>query len=141
MEEEKPPLPEFDPKYRDPFHGLLYLGRTQKTFTLWGHTFVIRTSTTEQLAEIGLILQPYEGTSARNAVYQAAIVAACVVSVDGKALPGSITVDKSNELTLVRFPYVLKNWLPPVREAIYDECFKLEMEVREVLDAMGKASG
>src|SRR5436190_17209496 len=31
-EEEAPPLPEFDPKYREPFEGLIYLGRLEKRF-------------------------------------------------------------------------------------------------------------
>lgn len=140
-EDEAPPLPEFDPRHRESFEGLLYLGRLQKTFTKWGHTFVVRTVTTEQLAEIGLIVRDYMGTTVQNAVYQSAVVAACVMSVDGKPLPGSILIDNSNELTTVKFPYVLRNWMPAIREGIYDECFRLEVEAREVLDAMGKASG
>lgn len=140
-EEEKPPLPEFDPKHREPFEGLLYLGRLQKTFSKWGHTFVIRTLTTEQLAEIGLIVKPYEGTNVENAVYQSAVVAASVQSVDGRPLPGTIEIDRSSELTLVRYPYVLKNWMPSVREVVWQEIFTLELESRQVLEAMGKASG
>lgn len=139
--EEQDPLPEFDPKHRDAFTGMLYLGRLQESFTLWGHHFVVRTVTTEQLAEIGRIVRPYEGTFAREAVYQSAVVAACVVSVDGQPLPGPITVDDSDELASVRFPYVMRNWMPPVREAVYDKCFALEMTSREVLAAMGEASG
>lgn len=142
--QEKPeadPLPEFDHKYREPFTGLLYLGRLQETFNLWGHTFVVRTLTTEQLAEIGLIVKPYLGTKVEGAVYETAVVAAAVVSVDGKPIPGSIEIDNSTELTTVKYPYIARNWMPSVREEIYNRCFALEIVSRNVLEAMGKASG
>lgn len=138
---EEEPLPEFDPKYRQDFEGLLYLGRLDETFRLWGHTFVIRTLTTEQLAEIGLIVRPHSGSNAENAVYQAAVVAAAVVTVDGKALPQTITIDTSEELANVKFPYVLKNWMPAVREEVYNRCMRLELTTRKVLQAMGEPSG
>lgn len=138
---EEDPLPEFDPKHREPFTGLLYLGRLEKRFHLFGHAFVVRTLTTEQLAEIGMIVKPYKGTSVENAVYQSAVVAASVVTVDDQPLPGAITIDNSDELTTVKYPYVLKRWMPAVREAIYNECFRLEMTTRDVLAAMGEASG
>lgn len=141
--QEKPedPLPEFDPKYREPFTGLLYLGRLQETFILWGHKFVVRTVTTEQLAEIALITKPYLGTAEEQAIYQSAVVAACVVTVDGEQIPGSIMVDDTGELTKVKYPYVARNWMPPVREEVYNRIFALEVLSRRVLEAMGKASG
>jgi hypothetical protein len=143
-EEEEAPeedLPEFDPKHRQEFEGLLYLGRLQETFRLWGHTFVIKTLTTEEVAEIGLIIKPYRDSAGYNAVYQSATVAACVVTVDGKPLPQTIEIDTKDELRNVRFPYVLRNWMPPVREAVWNRYFNLELTVRRVLDALGEASG
>lgn len=140
-EEEQEPLPEFDERHREPFEGLLYLGRLQETFRLWGHTFVIRTLTTEELAEIGQIVKPHRGTHAENAVYQAALVAAAVVTVDGEPLPTGITVDSKDDLSAVKFPYVMRNWMPPVREKVYQRCFSLELISRKVLAAMGEASG
>jgi hypothetical protein len=135
------PLPEFNPKHRDPFEGLLYLGRLQKTFKRWGHEFTIRTLTTEDMAEIGLIVRDYQGSQAENAVYQTAVVAAAIVTVDGQPLPQPITIDTEGSLTSIRFPYVLKNWLPAVREGLFWESHRLETEVRQVLAAMGEASG
>jgi hypothetical protein len=135
------PLPEFDPRWTKEFEGLLYLGRLTDTFTLWGHTFVIRTLTTEELAEVGLIVAKYQGTRAENAVYQAAIVAASVVTVDGQPLPRAITVDTTDELATVKFPYVMRNWMPPVKEAVYNKSFGLELKVRQVLAALGEPPG
>jgi hypothetical protein len=78
---------------------------------------------------------------AANSVYQAAVVAASVVMVDNRPLPGTINIDKTNELTEVRFPYVMRKWMPPVKEALYQKCFALELTSRRVLTEMGKASG
>lgn len=135
------PLPEYDPRYREPFEGLLYLGRLEETFRKWGHTFVIRTLTTEELVKVGMAVKPYEDTRASNAAYQAAVVAASVVTVDRQPLPSGITVDDADDLLAVRFPYVLKRWMPPVREMVYSRCFALELTARKALDAMGEASG
>lgn len=135
------PLPEYDHRYREPFEGLLYLGRLEETFRKWGHTFVIRTLTTEELTKIGLAVKPYEETRTANAAYQAAVVAASVVTVDGQPLPTGITVDDADDLLAVRLPYVMKKWMPPVREMVYNRCFALELVARRALDAMGEASG
>lgn len=134
------PTPEFDQRHAEDFVGLLYLGRLDKTFRLFGHTFVARTLTTEQMAEIAQIEKPHRGGSAEGAVYQSAVVAASVQTVDGQPLPGAITMSANDDM-LVRFNYVMKNWMPPVRERIYDECIRLELVSRQVLTSLGEASG
>lgn len=138
--QDQPALPQFDPKHRDTFTGLLYLGALTKTFTRWGHEFVVRTLTTEEQAEIALLVKPYEGTRSANAVYQSGVVAAGVITVDGRPLPGSI-VQGDSGLTSVKYPYVMSKWYPPIREGIFNEIFALEVLVRQALDAMGEASG
>jgi hypothetical protein len=90
---------------------------------------------------VGLIVAKYQGTRAENAVYQAAIVAASVVTVDGQPLPRAITVDTTDELATVKFPYVMRNWMPPVKEAVYNKSFGLELKVRQVLAALGEPPG
>ena len=132
-------LPEFDPRYREAFTGLLYLGRLQKSFTYWGHQFVVKTLTTEELAEIALLVKPYEGTRVANAVFNAATVAAGVVTLDGRSLPQPLGGMESG--LAAKFEYVMRNWMPPVREKVFDEIYALETMSRAVLDAMGKVSG
>lgn len=133
------PLPEFDPKYREPLTGLLYLGALTETFTLWGHEFVIRTLTTEQMTEAALYTAKYEGTRAANSAYAAATLANAVVSVDGNPLPQGLG---GNDTGFdARVAYVTKNWYPAVRDAIWAKVFSLEEKAREVLEALGKASG
>jgi hypothetical protein len=140
-EKAEEPLPEFDKRHAEAFEGVLYLGRLTETVSLFGHKFVIRTLTTEEMAEISLIVKPYEGLPSANAVYQAAVVAAAVVNVDGQPLPGAITVDRTGELTGIKYPYVAKQWMPPVKEAIYNKVFALELKARRALVALGEASG
>lgn len=141
---EKQDLPQFDRRFADDFVGLLYLGRLDKTFRKFGHTFVVRTLTTEQMAEIAQIVKPHAEVggiaSAEGAVYQSAVVAASVVTVDGQPLPGALTMNSLDDLR-VRTDYVMRNWMPPVREKVYDECIGLELVARQALSALGEASG
>jgi hypothetical protein len=135
----KDPLPEFDPRVRQDFEGLLFLGRLTHTFTWAGHEFIIRTLTTGETLEVGLLAKPYQGSMAAMKAYQAALVAACVDSVDGRPMPVPITDDARDTSTANRFRYVLRSWFPPVLDAVYEQYLLLEERVTQVLDAMGKA--
>lgn len=136
--DKEPPL-EFDERYQLPFTGLIYLGALKKTFTLWGHQFVLHTLTTEEIAEAALLIKRYDGTMAWNAVYQAATLAAALVTIDDRPLPLPIVQGDSG--LEARFNYVLRNLYPPVRNMLWQEYFRLESQVDEVLTAMGKVSG
>ena len=92
-EEENTPLPEFDGRWRDEFEGLLYIGALTDRFVWLGHEFHIRTLTTGELAEVALVSKPYDGTEASMKAYQAGVVAASVLSVDGRPLPQPITTE------------------------------------------------
>src|SRR5690242_12591575 len=85
-----PPEPDVT---QEPFEGMLFLGRLTQTFTYVGHEFVIRTLTTDEVLEIGLLVKPYNGTLGEVKAYQAATVASCVERLDGRPLPLPITSD------------------------------------------------
>ena len=138
---EEEDLPEFDPSHRLDFEGLLYLGKLTDTFTWLGHKFVIRTLTVGEILEVGLIHREHVGTLAEAKAYQAAVTAACVVSVDGKQMPVPLTNEKTDTLLINRFEYVLNNWFPPTLDAIYERYLLLEDRVQKVIDEMGKGSG
>lgn len=131
--------PGFDPRYKDDFIGLMYLGRLSHTFDLLGHEVVIRTLTTEELAEISMFMKPYEGTAHREGIYAAVIAGVCTESVDGQPLPQPITRNSTGALERIR--YSLKNWLPPVHNRIFQEYYALDLRASRVLDQMGKQSG
>lgn len=131
----------FDPRMKEPFEGLMFVGSLSKRFTWAGHRFEIRTLMTEEILEVGMVHRPYVGTLAEMKAYQAATVAACLVSVDDKPLPTPITNDPDDTLLGVRFSYVIRKWSPLVMDVVYSQYLALEQKVNEVLVAMGKASG
>lgn len=133
-------LPEFDPRFRQDFEGLLYLGYLEDDFHWMGHHFVLRTYNTNDVLEIGLLHAKYAGTMGDAKAWQALVCAASVVSVDGKSLPRPISNEPEDTELANKFRYILK-WFPLTIDAVYEKSLELEMRVRQVLDAMGKASG
>ena len=123
---------------RDAFDGLLYIGALSKRFTWMGHRFKIRTLSTDDVIEVGLLQQPYVGSMGEIKAYQAACVAAALTEVDGQTLPGSISSEVQHDLE-PRFDYVRRNYQPIVIDVIYGQLMALEAKVNEVLVAMGKA--
>lgn len=139
-QEETEPLPEFDPKHRLDFEGLLYLGALTDEFSYLGHKFLIRTLTTNEVLEVGLLHKPYADSLGDVKAYQAALVAACVIKVDGQSLPLPITNDVSDTPLANRFQYVREHWFPPILDAIYERYLLLERRVDDALRAMGNPS-
>lgn len=139
-EETAPAVQAFDPRVSEPFEGLLYLGRLTDTFEAYGHRFAIRTLSTAEVLEIGLLHKPYRDSLSDVKAYQAALVAACVVSVDGKPLPLPVTSEAFDTSLLNRFEFVKRSWFPPLLDVIYERYLNLEAEVDLVLTAMGNPS-
>jgi hypothetical protein len=130
----------FDPQWKDPFEGLLFLGKLEKTVTVYGHRFRIRTLTTDEVLEVAMLSKPYIGSMGEMKAYQAALVAAAVVEVDGVPMPRPVVDHQSEELR-ARFNYARLNWYPPIFDALYDEFMLLEAEQIAVLERLGEASG
>jgi hypothetical protein len=131
----------FDRRYTEPFVGLIYLGALTKTFEYLGHAFVIRTLTQDEQLMVAPIIAAYRNSIAEQAAYTTAIAGMCVESVDGKQLPMPLGDDVSGTAWgVARFNHV-KQWFPFVIDKIYNEFLDLERLVKEVVEAMGKASG
>lgn len=139
--EEDEELPEFDPRHRQDFEGLMYIGKLTSTFEWLGHKFVIRTLSTDEILEVGIIHREYAGSLADVKAYQAAVVAACVESVDGKPLPLPLSSDPSDTSLINKFRFVNRSWFPPTLDVVYERYLLLEARVSQVIEAMGKASG
>jgi hypothetical protein len=133
-------LPEFDPRVRDDFEGLLYLGALTHEFEWMGHKFVIKTLSTDELLEVGLLVKDWQGSLGEMRAYTTTIVAACTISVDGKKLPQPISSDPGDSPVRNRFDLV-RRWYPTTLDVIYEQYMLLERRVLEVLAAMGKATG
>ena len=132
-------VPEFDERHKRDFEGLLYIGHLQDEFVWFGHKFVIRTLKTGEILEVGLLHSKYVGSLSDIKAYQAAVIAACVVSVDGRPLPMPLSSKAEDTALYPRFQHVL-DWHPPVLDAIYEKFLLLEARVNEVIDAMVEAS-
>jgi hypothetical protein len=133
-------LPTFDPRHRNDFTGLLYLGALTKEFTFCGHKFVIRTLRTEEILAIGLATKEYEGTASRFKALATASIAACIVSVDGKPLEIPFREEAAAENLAFRMQ-TIGTWSPILVDVIYSEYLALDQRVNDVFESMGKASG
>lgn len=135
---EEPPA-QFDPKHALDFEGLLYLGKLEHSFEYAGHKFRIKTLDTAEIIEVGLLHAGHRQSMAETKVWQAATLAASLITVDGKALAAPLTMDPSDTGLRSRFDQVAR-WFPPILDAVYEEYLLLEARAIKVLEAMGKAS-
>jgi hypothetical protein len=136
-DESVPDVLEFDPEYKKSFEGLLFIGKVSRTFKWLGHTFTIKTPTIDDMLEAGQLHQPYVGTIGDIKAWQSLMVAASLVTVDGKPLPIPISDETTSLQT--KFNYINEHWYPWTTDALYEQYILLDAEVREVIDAMGKA--
>lgn len=144
-EPEKPAEPdppkEFDPRWREPFVGLVYLGRLVEEFELFGHRFRITTPSHLEKMDLGLVHKPYLNTVSSELVLATILVAAYLQDVDGRPLPQPIVTDTKDTALHERFRWVSENLSQPVINRIYNRCLALDEQVEAVLDAMGEARG
>jgi hypothetical protein len=85
-DEEGNVLPTFDPKYADPFSGLLYLGALSDHFEWLGHEFDIRTLRDGEKLAVASIIKPYVDTMGADRAYACAVVGMAITGVDGDNL-------------------------------------------------------
>lgn len=139
-EDEEEKQYEFPEQHVEPFKGLMFLGALTDEFNYVGHKIIIRTLTTDEVLAIGLMVKRYEGTQGYMKAYAAAVVAASVVSIDGRNMPIPIGKSKDEDaLIRHRFNYVKSRWYPWTIDFIFDKFLALEDRVREVYVEMGKA--
>lgn len=125
----------FPEEWKDEFEGLLYVGYLQREVTqIPFHKFVVRTLNVNEKLEVSLITKPYLESIGYSRAYKAAIVAAGLMSVDGKQL-----VPSSKNINVVRqkYEYVINNWYDNVIDLLYKEIELLEDRVILVLQELG----
>ena len=131
---------EFDPKHREAFTGLLYVGHLDDEFQIYGHTFRIATPTQTERLQVGPVVKEFRDTITNEIAYQAAVVALYLVSIDGQPLPQPILTNAKDAAVRDRFNWVTENLRRPVINAVFERTLILEEEVDMTLEAMGKAS-
>lgn len=130
---------EFDPKWREAFTGLLYVGALAESFSLFGHEFVVATPTQTERLQMGIVIKDYVDTIAGEQAYATVMVAAFLVSVDGYKLPEPVVTNPKETALHDRFRWVSQNLRKQVIERVYARCLELDAEVDGALEAMGKA--
>jgi acyl-homoserine lactone acylase PvdQ len=139
---EKDDLSEFDPRYRDPFLGLLYLGFLTKEEEIFGHSFKLVTPGQRTRFEAGLLHKPYLNSMEGENAWATVQVAAYLLAVDGTELPGAIG-PKSTGVT-ERYNWVVDNLHRTVIQDLYLKTLSLEAESAKALEELrrlGEASG
>lgn len=130
----------FPEEWRRPFEGLFYIGVRRRTFTWMGHQITIRTLTSDEELEVGLVSARYAGSVGESRAYGTALVGACLETIDGDPVPTPIVASEASAVEY-RFNWTKTKLHPPVVDAVYEEYRKLEVELEKVLEAMGKAGG
>lgn len=125
----------FPEEWKEEFEGLLFLGRLQREVTrIPFHKFVVRTLTVNEKLEVSLIAKPFIETIGYGRAYKTAVVAAGLVSVDGRDL---IPSNKGINVIRQKYEYVVNNWYDSVIEILYNEIDALENRVVLVLQELG----
>ena len=124
----------FPEEWKDEFEGLLFVGYLQREITsIPFHKFVVRTLTINEKLEISLITKPYLDSIGYGRAYKAAVVAAGLMSVDGKEL---IPSNRNINVVRQKYDYVTDNWYDAVIDILYEEIDTLENRVMMVLQEL-----
>lgn len=126
----------FDPRWRDAFEGLLYLGHLEGTVKIDYHDFVVRTLTSGEKIEVIRITQELEGSLGYPRAYRAAVVAAGILLADARPIPVA-----SRQVSAIRQKYrwVTDNWHDVVIDLLYAKINQLEGQVVRILEELGVA--
>lgn len=114
---------DFDPRVYNDIEGLLYLGKLTSNVTIYGHAFVLKTLTRGERLAVTLVTKEYEDTLGEADALQTALVAASIITVDGRPLylPLSPEDDgKALDRVRIHFEHICK-WYDPLLEALYAE--------------------
>jgi len=125
----------FPNEWKDEFEGLLFLGKLENEVTrIPYHKFVVRTLTINEKLEVSLLAKPFIETIGYGRAYKASIVAAGLVSVDGRDM---VPLSKGLNVIRQKYEYIVNNWYDTVIDILYEEIDKLENRVIFVLQELG----
>lgn len=121
---------EFDPRVANDVEGLLFLGRLTHDFSLYGHSFTIRTLTRGERLAAAQFVREYEDTLGLADALQTAYLALAVVLVDGRPLSIALEDEQRPDTRLRRNFDIVQKWYDPVIEAVYAEYSNLLVRQR-----------
>jgi hypothetical protein len=125
----------FPNEWKDEFEGLLFLGKLEKEVDrIPYHKFVVRTLTINEKLEVSLLAKPFIETIGYGRAYKASVVAAGLVSVDGRDM---VPLSKGINVIRQKYDYIINNWYDTVIDILYQEIETLETKVIIILEQLG----
>jgi hypothetical protein len=107
--------------------SLLTVGRLTKTLDIGGNEVVLRTLKSGEELEIGLLTKPYIGTNEQDRSYIIAVLAASIVTINGKPIVTALGPEDGSILSR-KFSYLQKNYYWHVLREIYNGYLELMRE-------------
>lgn len=129
----------FDPEFREPFTGLLYLGHLKARVHKYGHTFDLSTPTQRERLEAGIIHKRYVNSISGESAWASLVVALYLDAVDDTPLPEPIGPSVEVNITS-RFNWVIDNIKHEIINELFEQCLILDSKVGGALDALREAS-
>lgn len=132
----------FDPRYREDFVGLLYLGKLEEECTVAGHRFLLITPSHSERMEMGPLHKPYVNTLSAERAWESIVVASYLREIDGTPKPLPL---RGDVLPLREsWEWVKTNiYSPQIISEIFEKCLLLDDRTRTLigeLDDLGKVS-
>lgn len=134
---EEPVLTEVE---EDEVVDLIYAGRKEKFFEIFGRKIHLRTLTIEEELRLSDITKQYMGTDAYPRAYRTAVVAAAIRTIDGKLLFNPISESEFDQIIVKKFEKLL-DWYPLGVDQIFARYQEMEKELFELVQKLGKSSG
>lgn len=126
---------DLDPRARQDFTGLLYLGCLEEECTVGGHKFLLRTPSQDDRLEMGVIHKPYLNTVSTEVAWRAITVAAHLRRIDSEIAPEPLNPAVSGVRT--RFEWMRSSiYSDEVIDRIYQYCLELSSRVGLVIDQL-----
>jgi hypothetical protein len=133
---------DFDPKHREDFTGLLYLGQLEDECTIAGHYFKLVTPTQADRLAMGPLHKPWVNTLTAELAWRLIIVSAYLRKIDNEDAPEPLNSHTSALGT--RFDWVQRSISSDiVIERLYERCLLIDARVRQLieeLDRLGESS-
>lgn len=129
----------FDPRHRDAFEGVMWLGHLEDTFEAFGHSFTIKTLTAGEKLAVARLIMDFERSVAYGRAFHAACAAAALLTIDGRPVPVAQRPGPDGNPSVVRqkYEWLVGTFYEPVIEVIFAKLDALEAQVLEVLAELG----
>lgn len=136
-EKESEPETKFTDEERATFATLLTVGQRISTVSVFGHTVKIRSLTVDDDLRVGLSAKAYQESEGFVRAYQAGVVAAGILEIDGVPFRTSLIPETPEECFQKHLEKVRKMY-PLVVSQLYGKILELDQEYAEMAQKLGK---